>query len=430
MTLLAFFLGLAIGLGFWLWRQALIERQLRLILKSLQTDAAEIISLPIVSRLRRGVASAKAQQSQLERKLETWQQLLQQAPIGYLHIDEENQLLWCNQQARQLLQINRWEPGQDRLLLKLVRSYELDQLIEQTRQRQQPSQLEWVFYPTISDAQALSQVQTLTLRASSIPLPEGEVAVFLENRQPLVEISQARDRTFSDLAHELRTPLTSIRLVAETLQGRLEPPLSGWVDRMVQEVNRLINLVQDLLELSRLERDPSKYLSVKPVELRELIESVWQTLEPFARQKQLNMVYFQAEPIMLNGDRSRLTQVFLNLLDNSIKYSPHQNNILVEVELLTGEDAANRVEINIIDSGSGFAEADLPHVFERLYRGEPSRHRAFETSRSATASPISSGSGVGLAIVRQIIQAHGGSVEAKNHLETGGAWVQIKLPTG
>jgi hypothetical protein len=67
--------------------------------------------------------------------------------VGYLQVDEENRLLWCNEQARQLLQIDRWEPGQLRLLLELVRSYELDQLIEQTRYRQQPDIREWVFHP-------------------------------------------------------------------------------------------------------------------------------------------------------------------------------------------------------------------------------------------------------------------------------------------
>jgi two-component system phosphate regulon sensor histidine kinase PhoR len=409
------------------------------------------ISLPLISRLRRSVALANQHQQQLEMKLQTWQQLLETAPVGYLHIDEENQLLWCNEQARQLLQISRWEPGQIRLLLELVRSYELDQLIEHTRHRQQPSQVEWEFHPAYLEAAALREVRSLyadlpygaasrspnnmygnaslALRASSLPLPQGQVGVFLENRQPLVELSQSRDRSFSDLAHELRTPLTSIRLVAETLQGRLQPPLSRWVDQLLQETDRLINLVQELLELSHLEQNPSEYLTLKPVQLRGLVESVWQTLEPFAKQKHLSLVYSETHLIQLNADASRLTRVFLNLFDNSIKYSPAQGSIRVEVNLLPTEDATNKIQINIIDQGAGFSEAELPYVFERLFRGDSSRQRQQVSSNIPDVSSVSSGSGLGLAIVRRIILAHGGFVTAKNHPETGGAWLQIELPS-
>lgn len=85
------------------------------------------------------------------------------------------------------------------------------------------------------------------------------------------------------------------------------------------------------------------------------------------------------------------------------------------------------IQIDIIDSGAGFTESDLPHVFKRLYRGDPSRQKSPGTSEPCTIVG-SSGSGLGLSIVQQIIQAHGGTVQAKNHPETGGAWLQIQLP--
>lgn len=480
MTIAAFLLGLALGIGFWLWRQNRLYRQVRQII-GLLPKSAEGMSLPLVSRLRRGVAVANQHRQDMEVQLQTWQQLLQRAPVGYLQVDEENQLLWCNEQARSLLQINRWEPGQVRLLLELVRSYELDQLIEQTRQQQQPKSQEWMFHPACSDAAAMGEVRSLTLRASSWPLPQGQVGVFLENRQPLVEVFQSQERWISDLAHELRTPLTSIRLVAETLQNRLEPPLSRWVDQMLQETNRLINLVQDWLELTQLQGDLSKHLNPKPLELKGLIHSVWGILEPLARQKQLSLTYFGLDEVWLRADEARLTQVFLNILHNSIKYSPLDSSIHVEVNICPYEDAPKLVEINIIDTGTGFPESDLPHVFERLYRCDPARTRqptlsgvgekrnsnegGVSDSVCATrdADPVrgnmkslaaqkqlalgqepgsvrqgesgsvaysfsSSGSGLGLAIVRQIVVAHGGSVIAKNHPETGGAWLQVQLP--
>lgn len=466
MTLLAFLLGLSLGIGIWLWQQRRLKRQLGKILGVLQPNVSSA-SLSVISQLRSEIALSQQYREELQKELQIRQRLLQVAPLGYLQVDEENRLLWCNEQARQLLKIDRWEPGQLRLLLEVVRSYELDQLIEQTRERQQPNVHEWVFHPPYLDGQTMPEVRSLALKASSWPLPARQVGVFLENQQPLVERAQSRNQWVSDLAHELRTPLTSIRLVAETLQGRLKLPESRWVEQMLQEINRLIALVQDLLELSNLEKNPSQSFTFQSIELRSLIQSVWQTLEPLAQQKQLYLAYEESAPICIKGDRARLTQVFLNLIDNSIKHSPIGEVIRIEVHQLTEsvnsqetEEAAtltspttsnysmsgtlpigswdtlasqelgnrNLIQIDIIDSGAGFSESDLPHVFERLYRGDASRQRPSVLSGSAETPKSSSGSGLGLAIVKQIIQAHNGTVEARNHPQTGGAWLEIKLP--
>jgi len=434
-TIVAFLLGLALGVGFYFWQRRRLQQQLEKILGSLHKDSSNI-SLSIISRLRRGVVLANQHQEQLEKELQIWQQLLEVAPLAYLQVDEENQLLWCNEQARQLLQIDRWQAGRLRLLLELVRSYELDQLIETTRSQQQPREEEWVFHPTCNDGAAMSKLRSLTVRAYSWPLPERQVGVFVENRQPLVDITQSRKKWVSDLAHELRTPLTSIHLVAEALQQRLEPPATGWVEKMLRENERLINLVQDWLELTQMEKDPSTSLTYQDLELRPLIESVWQSLELLVKPHQLSLAYSEPEPIYLRADQSRLTQVFLNLLDNSIKRSPPQAAIRVEVTCIKATnkvseetDAQSILQIDVIDSGTGFSEADLPHVFERFYRGDASRRRQ-QTVSEGEAVGRSQGSGLGLSIVQQIIQAHGGTIEGRNHPETGGAWLQILLPEG
>lgn len=427
MTLLAFLLGLAMGIGFWLWQQRRFQQQLRQMLGVLQTNGSST-SLSVVSRLRQEIAASNQHREKLEEELQTRQRLLEVAPLGYLQVDEENRLLWCNEQARQLLDINRWEPGQLRLLLELVRSYELDRLIEQTRQQQKPEIREWVFHPSCLDGAAMGGVRSLTLRAFSWPLPHGEVGVFLENRQPIVELSQSRNQWFSDLAHEIRTPLTSIRLVAETLQGRVEGPANRWVQQLLKETNRLINLVQAWLELCNLEKNPSQSLTFQSVELHSLIQSAWQSLEPLAQLNQVTLAYSGLDKIFIRADAARLTQVFLNLFDNSIKYSPYNTSIQVEVMQIETKEEKSLIQIDIIDSGTGFVESDLPHVFERLYRGDPSRQRLSANTDPIENSSRSSGSGLGLSIVQQIIQAHGGSITARNHQQTGGAWLQLNLP--
>jgi two-component system phosphate regulon sensor histidine kinase PhoR len=345
--------------------------------------------------------------------------------MGYLQVDEENQLLWCNQQARKILYLQRWQPGQVRLLLELVRSYELDQLIEQTRDWQKPQVQEWVFHPACEDAKVMTEVKSMFLRASTLPLATGQVGVFLENCQAVLDLKQERDRSFSDLAHELRTPLTAIRLVVETLQSRLEPPLDRWVNRLMHEVDRLINLVQSWLELTQMENNPTMQLNLEMVEMRSLIMSAWETLEPIAQRQSLDMIYSGLENIYIQADRSRLYQVFINLIDNSIKYSPNDTTIDIETKIIS-TDNGQILEINIIDSGTGFAVADLPHVFERFYRGDKARYRS--PVNEANSPTGIAGTGLGLAIVQQIIIAHGGLIKAMNHRETGGAWIQIQLP--
>jgi two-component system phosphate regulon sensor histidine kinase PhoR len=164
-------------------------------------------------------------------------------------------------------------------------------------------------------------------------------------------------------------------------------------------------------------------------------------LEPLARQKQLKLDYSGPEQLLIHGDEHRLCRVFINLLDNSIKYSPLQGQICVklnreECPSLTAS-SYNWVHIEVIDGGIGFPETDLPYVFERFYRGEPSRARVssntpippvFPTAADHPRTPLTHSSGLGLAIVRQIVEAHQGSVSAKNHPETKGAWIEVYLP--
>ena len=435
--LLTFITGLALGLLIGYCQKRSSQKKLRQLLKELSNQYPDHVSLPLSHRLRREILRIQGQAKQLQNQLDVWHNLLDVAPIGYIQVDEENQLLWCNQQARQLLRLDRWQPGQVRLLLELVRSYELDQLIEQTRSTQQPQIQEWVFHTTAVASETTTQsphqsyTLSIALKGSSYPLPEDGVGVFLENQQPLVELSQRSDRLFSDLTHELRTPLTSIRLVAEALQTRLQPPESRWVEQMLQETNRLIRLVEDWLEISQLEKRPQQNLKTESLNLESLITSAWETLKPIANQKQVELIYQGEHSISILADYSRLTQVFLNLFDNAIKYSPSKSKVRVDVVLLPSHQInkpEDWAQINVVDQGQGLSKTDILRVFDRLYRGNDIATPKHDNSDHSTAGFQSSGTGLGLSITRQIILAHGGRIQAKNHPDTGGAWLQIELP--
>ncbi|MDJ0676558.1 MAG: ATP-binding protein [Calothrix sp. MO_167.B42] len=424
MQVLLFLTGLTVGLILWMWQKLQTERYLGKVPKNFVPRSSGV-ELPLIHQLQHEITCLEQQQLGLQQQLYNYQQLLDLAPIAYLHVDEENQLLWCNQQAKQMLSLQRWQPGQLRLLLELVRSYELDRLIEQTRDRQELQSEEWVYHPSCDHEASVSNIESLTVRGSGLPLVNGEVAVFLENRQPLLDVNKARDRAFSDLAHELRTPLTSIRLVVETLQNRLDAPFDRLVNRLLQEVDRLINLVQSWLKLTQLETNASITLHRQSLELRSLILSVWETLEPLAERRQIHISYANCEEILINVDRSQMYQVFLNLLDNAIKYTPNGGTIQINTETIIRNEQS-LIGVNIIDSGKGFADKDLPNVFERFYRGDESRSRSQSNDESGNA--VVEGSGLGLAIARQIILAHGGSIQAMNDRQTGGAKLQILLP--
>lgn len=425
-------------------------------LRALKPDDVET-ALSSTSQLSLAIAHQQKIQQQLEQKIEIYRQVLHAAPVGYLHVDDENQLIWSNPQAQQLLCIAREVDAKPRLLLELVRSYELDQLIEDTREAGQPHRREWTFYPIIPDPAQLSQQQAYVLRGYAIPLPQSGVGIFLENRQEAIMLMQQRDRWASDVAHELKTPLTSIRLVAETLQARLNPPLRNWVDRLINETMRLSHLVQDLLDMSQLDRTSFYALELKTVDLAELVQAAWTGLEPLARRKHLQLDYIGPDQLLMELDEARMYRVLINLLDNSIKYSPPRQHIRVEVSvgknirISSADPDQDQVSLDVIDAGPGFPDGDLPHVFERFYRADPSRSRTLDPDRStqATTSVATvpfvteptldyshdqavtqqrNSSGLGLAIVRQIVEAHHGTVTASNHPDTGGAWLQVHLP--
>ncbi|MFM7441433.1 MAG: histidine kinase dimerization/phospho-acceptor domain-containing protein, partial [Snowella sp.] len=268
MDLLALFIGVAIGFGIGAWERFRLKNSLRPLLTALPDTSEVANSLSLTSLVRREIFHLSEQCQQAESELTLWKSLLDQAPISYLWVDGENNLVRCNQVCRDLLQIDRWQEGQLRLLLELVRSYELDQLIEQTRLEQAGQVKEWNFYPFPDPEESPNQsltTKSLMLRAYSTILPQQQVVVFLENLQPLVDLSVQRDRAFSDLTHELRTPLTGIALVAETLHDRLQGTERKWLEQMLQEVDRLKHFVENWLDLTQIKEKSSQLLQCESV---------------------------------------------------------------------------------------------------------------------------------------------------------------------
>ncbi|MFK8183711.1 MAG: sensor histidine kinase [Phormidesmis sp.] len=459
--MLGFIIGLSVGFGLLVLYRRQDDAKLKRLLSRLE-DRQPLPTLGVDAQLASAIYDQKAQAQALSERLRDFRQVLEAAPLGYLQVDEENRLLWCNQKAQDYLDIEQSDIAQldsesPKLLLAIVRSYELDQLVERTRLTQSVCEAKWTFNSISTDPFNYSERPAYPLQGYGLPMSQGQVGVFLENRQEAVSLAQQRDRWISDVAHELKTPLTSIRLVAETLQSRVDPALTTWVDRLLKEVIRLSKLVDDVLNMSRLEQRRSRSVNGANVDLVMLIQAVWQSIEPLAKLSDLTLSYQGPNKLIANVDVSLMHRLLFNLLSNAVKYSPSAQTIQIRLGMaqeglgqaiatdasqlaaFNQDSAQASILIEVIDAGSGLDPKDLPHVFDRFYRSDPARSHQADTADVVTAAKSennlelvelsSSGTGLGLAIVRQIAESHQGRVEARNSPETGGAWLRVWLPS-
>lgn len=327
------------------------------------------------------------------------------APAGWLIVDPLDAVHLLNRRAERLLQV----PGASLLrhqpLQELCAAPQLRELLQITRRQDRPQRLDW-------------QVGGQELELVAIPGDQGWVVVHLQSRRSLEAQLEQQERWVSDVAHELKTPLTALLLVGDSLAAEVNSRNAVLVERLLRELRRLQQLVGDLLELSRLENTlpGGNGLRRQPVDLPLLLEQVWQGLRPLADQRgvDLQVAIDPAEtPAVVLGDASRLHRALLNLLDNGLRFSPDGG--LLQVRLRPGP---RWCLISVRDHGPGLSEEDLEHLFERFYRGDPSRMRSSQ-----------GGSGLGLSIVQRIALTHGGRVQAGNHPD-GGALLELLLPVG
>ncbi|MBQ6452892.1 MAG: HAMP domain-containing histidine kinase [Coriobacteriales bacterium] len=212
-----------------------------------------------------------------------------------------------------------------------------------------------------------------------------------------------------DVSHELRTPITGIRGNAETLYDDDMPASmrARFIDIIISECDRLTRLVNNLLTLQRLESSTDR-VDVKRVDLRKVVDSVVDTLEPLFEERNVRISISGEAPVVL-GSYDKLTQVMVNLLENASRFAT--DHVHVELSGLKGNSV-----ITVSDNGPGFGDTDPARLFDRFYRADASRQRG------------SGGAGLGLAIVKTIVTSHDGTVEAFN-LPGGGACFVVAIPS-
>lgn len=220
------------------------------------------------------------------------------------------------------------------------------------------------------------------------------LAQTLENQESL------RKRLTADVAHELRTPLS-------TLQGHLEAMIDGiWepnnerLKSCHEEILRLNRMVGDLEKLTKFESE-NLILSKTKFDISELIKRILRNFEKDFILKEITSKFIENEQNIV-ADKDKISQVIINLISNALKYTPKGGNIGVSIERID-----NNIRITVKDNGIGIPKEDLPNVFERFYRADKSRNRQ------------TGGSGIGLTIVKAIVQAHNGSINIKSEVDVG-----------
>jgi two-component system phosphate regulon sensor histidine kinase PhoR len=319
---------------------------------------------------------------------------------GVVMTDIEGNISLTNDAARKLFNIKN---DTEKPLIEVVRDYELDEVLKLCLETGETQAVQYE-----------SGESKKYIRAIAIPIYGDELSGVLLLLQDLTEVRNlqtTRRELIGNISHEFRTPLAGIKAMAETLRdGAIDDKETAkdFLARIDDEVERLTQMVAELTELSRIETGQAE-LKLEAVNLNLLVEDVIARLGPQVERQQLIIdKKLAADLPSVQADKERIRQTIVNLIHNAIKFTDPGGKITVA----TRADAGSAT-VDISDTGPGISKSDLPHVFERFYKGD--RARSGE------------GSGMGLAIAKHIVEVHGGSIWAQSE-EGRGSTFSFSLP--
>jgi two-component system, OmpR family, phosphate regulon sensor histidine kinase PhoR len=314
---------------------------------------------------------------------------------GVLAVDRDLRVTFCNNSfARTLGARIPVQPGMP--LVELVRDPGLREIIANVLASGERMEGRL----TLPAAKATFEVLAGPLAGSST---RGALAI-LHDVTELERLERVRKDFVANVSHELRTPLAAIRGYAETLlDGALEDQEHNrrFIEIIQAQATRLSNIASDLLTISELESNEGA-TQTQPVSIRAALESALRTVESSARLRGIQLLCGKIDDLKVLGNELRLEQVFVNLLDNAVKFNRPNGEVQVETRALNGS-----ASITIGDTGIGIPSEDLPRIFERFYRVDKARSREM------------GGTGLGLSIVRHVIEQMDGTIKVDSRLGEG-----------
>ncbi|MEY9839174.1 sensor histidine kinase [Streptacidiphilus sp. EB103A] len=248
------------------------------------------------------------------------------------------------------------------------------------------------------------------------PLGSRLVLVLVEDLTEARRIEAVRRDFVANVSHELKTPVGALSLLSEAVQDASDDPeaVRRFAGRMLIEATRLTSLVQEIIELSRVQ-DDDRLVDAEPVAVDELVAEAMDRCRHQAAAKQITMAAGGIAGLYLHGNRGQLAAALGNLVENAVNYSPVRTRVAIAARKVPGS-RTDTVEISVTDQGTGISEKDRERIFERFYRVDPARSRA------------TGGTGLGLSIVKHVAASHGGTVSVWS-VEGQGSTFTLRLPT-
>lgn len=350
---------------------------------------------------------------QLEKRLKTitsqrneYEAVLSSMKEGVIAVDMEEHIISINQTASNMLKCNLIKL-KGKSIQEVVRNRKLHRLIMETLSMGKTIESD-IFLQ--QNGEKILNVHT-TLLVDAAEKRIGTVVV-LNDVTKLRHLENMRRDFVANVSHEIKTPLTAIKGFVETLvtaESYNSKETKHFLTIIEKHVNRLTAIIEDLLQLSKIEKEKDQ-IQLEEIPIKDIIESSMQLCRTKAKKKKLQIKLFCEDSLKVKIDPGLFEQAVVNLLDNAIKYSNDESKIHIDVIMTDSETI-----INFQDFGIGISKKHLPRLFERFYRADTARSRKF------------GGTGLGLAIVKHIVHAHQGYVTVDSFLGKGSTF-SIHLP--
>jgi PAS domain S-box-containing protein len=313
------------------------------------------------------------------------------------------------QSIRMIIPPERWGE-EDEVLRQIAAGHSVEHFeTERRRKDGSPIQISLTVSPIRNAAGRVIGASKIARDISERKRIQAQMADLLQRAEAA---NRSKDEFLAVLSHELRTPLNAILGWSELLTTREPEPalVRRGLEAILRNVKAQTRLIEDLLDISRIVSGKMR-LDVRGLELAPIVEAAVEGIRPAAAAKRIGVQLALAPAGAVVGDADRLQQVVWNLLSNAVKFTPEGGHVRV-----TLARAESRAEIVVSDDGTGIPEAFLPHVFERFRQADSSSRRTV------------GGLGLGLAIARELVELHGGTLEARSAGTDRGATFVISLP--
>lgn len=350
---------------------------------------------------------------QLQETVDRMSTVLGAMEEGVIAVDDRQRILFANRSAGKLLHFDAHQ-AVGHQMLEVIRNHMLHEAVSESLQNRDAGEKKLSRYELNAAPEASNQI--ISLHATPLPgEPCPGVLIVLEDVSELRRLEHLRQEFVANVSHELKTPLTAIKAYAETLAGGAIDDTTinrKFMAQIEKEADRLHDLIIDMLRLAQIESGHEQY-EIRAVNLVDEVADCLNRHQASARRKEINLSMDSPTAMVeVRADRDGLREILDNLIDNAIKYTEPGGSVTVRWDELD-----QQVSLSVHDTGIGIPEEALSRVFERFYRVDKSRSRELGST------------GLGLSIVKHIVQTFGGSVSVASEAGEGSTFtVQLHKP--